>query len=69
MIRITLKELLEQRQMTRYQLSQLTEIKYQTLDNYYKNRVTRYDGYILSKICKALDCQVGDILQYTEDKD
>ncbi|MBE6850624.1 MAG: helix-turn-helix transcriptional regulator [Ruminococcus sp.] len=68
MITIMLKNLLEQKQITRYQLSQMTEIKYQTLDNYYKNRVTRYDGYILSKICKALDCEVGDILRYDEDE-
>ncbi len=68
MILITLEELLRQKGISRYQLSQMTNTKYQTIDNYYKNRVTRYDGYLLSKICKALDCEVGDILKYVEDE-
>jgi putative transcriptional regulator len=68
MIPITLEELLKQKGISRYQLSQITNTKYQTIDNYYKNRVTRYDGYLLSKICKALDCEVGDILKYVEDE-
>ncbi len=68
MILITLEELLKQKGISRYQLSQITNTKYQTIDNYYKNRVTRYDGYLLSKICKALDCEVGDILKYVEDE-
>lgn len=68
MITVTLKELLEEKGITRYQLSQMTDTKYQTIDNYYKNRVTRYDGFLLSKICKALDCEIGDILKYTEDE-
>ncbi len=68
MILITLEELLKQKGISRYQLSQMTNTKYQTIDNYYKNRVTRYDGYLLSKICKALDCEVGDILKYVEDE-
>lgn len=68
MIQVILKEILEERGMTRYQLSQKTEIKYQTIDNYYKNRVTRYDGYILSRICEALGCEVGDILKYVKEE-
>ncbi len=64
MVKLTLQEILESRGITRYQLSKMTEIKYQTIDNYYKNKVIRYDGYILSKICEALDCQIEDILTY-----
>ncbi len=67
MVKLTLKEILESRGITRYQLSKMTDIKYQTIDNYYKNRVIRYDSYILSKICEALDCQIGDILIYIKD--
>lgn len=64
---LTIKQILEQKNMTRYQLAKNTNIQYQTIDKYYKNNVTRYDGYILSKICEALDCQVGDILKYVPD--
>ena len=45
----------------------VTGIKYQTIDNYYKNKVTRYDKFILTKICCALECQISDILIYIKD--
>ncbi|MGN1403402.1 MAG: helix-turn-helix domain-containing protein [Ruminococcus sp.] len=67
MIRIKLDKLLEERGISRYRLAQLTETKYQIIDNYYKNRVVRYDGEILSRICEALDCSVGEILEYEKE--
>ena len=68
MIYIRLEQLLEERGISRYRLAQLTDTKYQIIDNYYKNRVKRYDGEILSRICAALDCTVGDILEYRHDE-
>lgn len=62
-IRITLDELLAQQNMTRYELAKCTGIKYQTIDNYYKNKVKRYDNDILLKICLTLKCTIGDVIQ------
>ncbi len=67
MVKLTLDKLLENKGITRYQLSKMTEVKYQTIDNYYKNRVVRYDSYILSKICEALNCNISDILIFIHD--
>ena len=53
--------------VTRYKLAVDTEIGYQTIDNYYKNKIIRYDSYILSKICEALHCDIGDIIEYVEE--
>lgn len=58
-----LKQKLEEMNMTRYELAKRTNIKYQTIDNYYKNRVVRYDSDLLLKICTALECDVGDIIK------
>lgn len=69
MVKLTLDTLLKEKDITRYQLSKMTEIKYQIIDNYYKNRVVRYDSYILSKICEALDCDISDIIVFIHDKD
>ena len=66
MIRITLDTLLAQRGVSRYELAKRTGIQYQIIDNYYKNRVKRYDGYVLERICEALDCTVADIIEYTK---
>ncbi len=64
MIRISLDKALEERQISRYELAKRTGIQYQIIDNYYKNRVKRYDSYVLERICDALDCSVCDILEY-----
>ena len=63
-IRIALDTLLQQHGISRYELAKRTGIQYQIIDNYYKNRVKRYDSYVLERICEALDCQIGDVLVY-----
>lgn len=67
MVRLILDKLLDEKEITRYQLAKLTGIKYQTIDNYYKNKVVRYDSFILSKICEVLECEIGDVLMYMKD--
>ena len=67
MVRLTIDKLLKKHGITRYELAKRMEIKFQTIDRYYKNRVVRYDSYILDKICEVLDCTVGDIIEYTKD--
>ena len=62
-IRLTLKEVLEQRGITRYELSQRTDIKYPIVDKYYKNKVVRYDSALLLKMCVALDCGIEDLIE------
>jgi len=64
---ICLDELLEQRNMTRYALAKATGIQYQTIDKYYKNRVKRFDSFVLERICAALDCDVSDILKFVKE--
>lgn len=67
MIRVCLDKALQERDISRYELAKRTGIQYQIIDNYYKNRVKRYDGYVLERICIALDCNVGDILEFVKE--
>lgn len=68
MIQLTLDKALEKYGLTRYQLGKRTGIQYQTIDNYYKNKVKRYDGYVLEKICDAIGCQISEIIAYKKEK-
>ena len=68
MIRLTIDKYLKEHGITRYELAKRTEVKFQTIDRYYKNRVVRYDGYILDRICAALDCELCDIIEYAKDE-
>ena len=63
MIRLCLDKALEQRNISRYELAKRTGIQYQIIDNYYKNKVKRYDSFVLERICVALDCEIEDILE------
>lgn len=62
-IKITLDETLHTLGITRYELAKRSEIGYQTVDNYYKNKVVRYDKDILLKMCEALNCDINDIIK------
>lgn len=64
MIKLTLDVALERYGLTRYELAKRTGIQYQIIDNYYKNRVRRYDSYVLDKICDAMGCLISDIIEY-----
>lgn len=64
MIRIKLDKTLEKYNISRYELSKRTGIQYQIIDNYYKNKVKRFDSYVLERICDALDCTIADIIEY-----
>ena len=68
MVRLTLDKYLEKRGITRYELAKRVDVKFQTIDRYYKNRVVRYDSYILDRICAALKCDLSDIIEYVKDE-
>ncbi len=64
MIRLTVSEYLDKNGITRYELAKRSGIKFQIIDNYYKNKVVRYDSDILNRICNALGCDISDLIQY-----
>ncbi len=68
MVKLTLDKYLDERGITRYELSKRTGIIFHVIDGYYKNKVVRYDSYILDKICTALECDISDIIKYTKDE-
>ena len=68
MIRLTIDRYLEKASITRYELAKRTGIKFQIIDNYYKNKVVRYDSYVLDRICEALGCDISDIVEYQPNK-
>lgn len=68
MIKLTVKEYIDNAKITRYELAKRTGIRFHIIDNYYKNKVVRYDSYILEKICSALDCSISDIIEYRKEE-
>lgn len=64
MIKLRLDETLKKLNISRYELAKRSGVQYQIVDKYYKNKVKRYDSYLLDKFCDALDCEISDIIEY-----
>lgn len=67
MIKICLDKTLKKLNISRYELAKRTGVQYQIIDNYYKNKVKRYDSFVLERICVALDCTISDIIEFVKE--
>jgi len=68
MIEVRLKQILEKQGRTRYWLAKESGIDYDTLARIERAEHTnRIELRVLDEICRALDCQPGDILVRVDD--
>ncbi len=66
LVKLRLDKTLKKLNISRYELAKLTGIRYHIIDNYYKNKVIRYDSYVLGRICGVLNCDISDLLELTD---
>lgn len=64
MIENRLSRILGERRMSIAELGRLTGVPYTSLFELYHGRAKRVDLKTLDRICKALNIQPGDILEY-----
>lgn len=69
MIRIKLSEVLGRKKMTRKRLSELTNIRPNTIGDLYNEKVRKIDIDTLDRICTVLECDISDILEYQSDNE
>ena len=64
-IKIKLSEMMDAKGVTRNKMRNLTGVKYDVVDRYYKaESIERIDLDFLAKACYVLNCTVGDLLEY-----
>ena len=63
-IRIHLRELLEERKMSRNQLARAINSRFEVVDKWYDGELEKIDADILARICFGLQCDVKDIIRY-----
>lgn len=68
MIKIKLSELLGKNKMTRKALAELVGARPNTIGDLYHEKVKRVDLELLSNICRVLDCDLSDLLEYQSDE-
>jgi putative transcriptional regulator len=67
-IRSNLSRELGIRRLSISEASRLSGVSYATLFKLYHDRSTRVDYETLDGLCRALGCQVSDILEYVPDE-
>ena len=55
--------------ISRSSLSRNAQIHYNQLLKYCKNDMQKVDLNILARICKTINCEIGEILKYTPPED
>ncbi len=68
MIRCNLSRILGERRMHILELQRQTEVSYTTLSNLYHEKTSRIDFNTIDQICRVLEVQVGDLLEYVPDQ-
>ena len=69
MIKFTVKVMLAKREMTQKQLSEITGIRPPTVSAMCVGLIGRIPVDVIDKMCKALDCQPGDLMEYMPDEE
>ena len=67
-IKFKLLDVLKANNITRYKLSKITGIRYDTICNYCSGNVTLLNKEYIKIFCEVLDCQVSDIIEYVPNK-
>ena len=64
-ITVHLKELMEEKGLTRYRLSKLADTRFEVVEKWCSGTVERIDADVLARFCYILDCEITDIIKYT----
>ncbi len=67
-VNLKLDEFLKKHNISRSSLSRNGQIHYKQLLKYCNNDMQKVDLNLLARICKTIDCEIGDIIEYTPPK-
>ncbi len=67
MIKCRLSRLLGDRRMPILELKRRTDLSYVTLQNLYHEKTAGVTFYTIDRICKSLECNTDDLLEYVEE--
>lgn len=63
-VSIHLKELIEEKGITRYRLAKLADTRFEVVEKWCSGTVERIDADVLARFCYILDCEITDIIKY-----
>lgn len=63
-IDICLKEILDERGLTRNYLAKASNTRFEVINKWYSNQVEKLDLDVLARFCYVLECSPSDIIKY-----
>lgn len=63
-VSIHLKEIMEQKGVTRYRLAKLADTRFEVVEKWCSGTVERIDSDVLARFCYILNCDIRDIIRY-----
>ena len=64
-VKVNLAQVMDNRGVTRNRLRELTGVKYDVIDRYYKGTdISMVDLNFLAKVCYVLECSIAELLEY-----
>lgn len=63
-IKVCLKELLNEKEITRNYLAKRVDTNFEVIDKWCKGNVERMDLDLLARVCYVLGCEPADIIKY-----
>ena len=65
---LKLDDILKQKKVSINKLMQRAETDYYAIQRITTGETTRYDIYVMARICNCLDCSLSDIIEYIPTK-
>ena len=69
MVKCRLREILDERGLTRNKLSRLTGVRFETVNRLYNGKVGKVKTDVLARICYVLSCTTDDLFVYSPGPD
>ena len=63
-IRITLKDIMDEKGISRNALARAINARFEVVDKWYKGQVEKIDADVLARICFVLECEPEDVIRY-----
>lgn len=59
-----LADLMKEKGYSKNKLCVKCNLRFETIQGYYNGNISRVDLYVLAAICKELNCNIQDIIEY-----
>ena len=59
-----LADVMKEKGYSKNKLCVKCNLRFETIQGYYKGNISRIDLYIISRLCKELECNIQDLIAY-----